>query len=124
MDTALWVVQGLLAVVFTLTALLKLSQPKEKLAEKMAWAQEYEPAQIKGIGAAELAGAVGLILPMKLDILPWLTPVAAAGLATVMMLAVPVHQRLQETSNIVGNFVLMGLAFFVCVGRVFSMIAA
>jgi uncharacterized membrane protein YphA (DoxX/SURF4 family) len=122
MDTALWVSQGLLAALFTMTGLMKLTQPKEKLAEKMAWAQDYEPSQIKKMGIAELAGALGMILPMQLDLLPWLTPLAAAGLATIMMLAIPVHKRLNETTNIVINFAIMGLAFWVLVGRVMTFV--
>lgn len=121
MDTALWVSQGLLAILFTVTGLTKLTQPKEKLAEKMAWTQDYDEPQLKKMGAAELAGAIGVIAPMQLDLLPWLTPIAAAGLAAIMVMAIPVHKRLNEPGNIVINFAVMGLAFWVTVGRVMTL---
>ena len=45
------------------------------------------------IGLSEIAGAVGIVLPMAVNVGPWLSPAAAAGLATVMLLAVFYHVR-------------------------------
>ena len=49
MNIALWIVQGLLAVAFLMAGGMKLMQPKEKLAEKMAWVEDFAPNTIKGL---------------------------------------------------------------------------
>jgi len=97
MNTALWVAQGFAALVFLLTGTLKVVAPKEKLAEKMHWAATWPPARIKLLGLAEVAGAIGLVLPMALHIAPVLTPISAVCLAVLMLGAVQTHRRLHES---------------------------
>jgi hypothetical protein len=66
---------------------------------------------------AELAGALGLILPAVTRIKPWLTPLAAAGCAIIMALAVPFHVMRGE-SNVIGmHVIVVGLSLFVAWGR-------
>ena len=97
---------------------MKLAQPKAKLAESgMAWTEDFTQGQVKGIGAVEILGAIGLILPAALDIAPVLSALAAAGLAVTMLLAAVVHARRGEKSNIAVNLVLAALAVFVAVMR-------
>ena len=72
---------------------------------------------MKIIGALEVAGAIGLILPWLLDIAPILTPIAALGLVLTMLGAAIVHLRRGETQMIVPNIVLGLLALFVALGR-------
>ncbi len=117
MNIALWIVQGLLAVVFLMAGGIKLIQPKEKLVEKMAWASDFSPGVIKLIGAVEVLGAIGLILPQVTGILPWLTPLAALGVALTMVAAMVVHLRRNEAKEVVINLVLLVLALFVAYGR-------
>jgi len=117
MNIALWIVQGLLAVIFLMAGGMKLMQPKEKLAEKMAWANDFSPGVIKLIGALEVLGAIGLILPQMTGILPWLTPLAALGLALTMVGAMVVHLRRNEAKEVVINVVLLVLTLFVAYGR-------
>jgi uncharacterized membrane protein YphA (DoxX/SURF4 family) len=77
----LWIVQGLLAVVFLFTGGSKLAMPSEVLA-----AQSHLPgAFMKFIGVCEILGALGLILPGLLHVRPQLTPVAAACLVVIMI---------------------------------------
>ena len=83
----------------------------------MGWAQDFSPNTLKAIGLAEVLGAVGLILPALTGILPWLTPLAAIGLVLVMIGAAFTHFRRGESSNIIGNLVLLALAAFVAYGR-------
>jgi hypothetical protein len=76
MTYALWVVQGLLALLFLWAGGIKLVLPLEELTG---------PVPIPGlflrfIGVAEVLGALGLILPGLLRIRPGLTPLAATGL--------------------------------------------
>ena len=64
-------------------------------------------------------GAIGLILPAALDILPWLTPVAAFCLAALMLLAAIYHaRRPSEGRNVILNVILGLIALLVAIGRV------
>ncbi|MET9211723.1 MULTISPECIES: DoxX family protein [unclassified Nocardia] len=118
MNIALWIVAAFLAAVFTMSGVLKLAQSKSKLAESgMGWVENFEPGTIKAIGALELLGAVGLIVPAALGIATVLTPLAAVGLILVMAGAIVVHQRRQEYPFVAVNIVLLVLAAFVAWGR-------
>ena len=97
MTIALWVAQGFAALVLLLTGALKVMTPKEKLAKKMHWAAAWPPGRIKLLGLAEMAGALGLVLPTALHIAPVLTPIAAVCLAVLMLGAVHTHRRLHES---------------------------
>lgn len=113
MNTTLWVIQIVLAVLFGAAGLGKLTQPREKLIARMEWAEDFTDGQVKAIGAVELLGAIGLVLPAATGILPWLTPLAAAGLAVTMVLAAVVHVRRKEMQLVPVNLVLAALAAFV-----------
>jgi uncharacterized membrane protein YphA (DoxX/SURF4 family) len=117
MNIALWIIQVLLALAFGMAGLMKLTQPKEKLAGQMAWVNDFAPTTVKVIGALELLGALGLILPLLTGILPWLTPVAAVGLVLTMLGAMVTHLRRHENQMLVVNGVLLLLAAFVAYGR-------
>ena len=111
----LWVVQGLLALAFGMSGLMKLGTPYAELAAKFAWARATAEPLVKFIGVAEVAGALGLILPALTRIKPMLTPLAAAGFVVIMILATALHLRLGEMP--LPNFILGGLAAFVAWGR-------
>lgn len=116
MNIALWIVAGLLALAFLATGAMKLTKSKEDLAANgMAWTEDFSAGSIKLIGALQLLGAVGLVLPALLDVAPVLTPIAATCLALVMAGAVVVHLRRKEA--FVPPLVLALLAAFVAVGR-------
>ncbi|MED7928871.1 DoxX family protein [Nonomuraea sp. LP-02] len=117
MNTALWIVQALLAAMFGMAGLMKSTQPKDKLQPKLPWVEDFSPATIRVIGIAELAAALGLILPALTGIAPILTPLAATGLVVVMILAAFTHARRKEPTAIVFNLVLLALAAFVAWGR-------
>jgi uncharacterized membrane protein len=118
MNIALWVVAGLLAVAFLAAGLMKVTTPKAKLVERLPWAADYSDGQVKGIGIVEVLGAVGLILPGITGIAPVLVPLAATGLAIVMVLAAIMHLRRGDGfAAVVPNIVLFALAVFVAWGR-------
>jgi uncharacterized membrane protein YphA (DoxX/SURF4 family) len=81
MTYALWIVQGLLALIFLFTGSMKLVLPLEVLTEQMPLPGLF----VRFIGVAEVLGAIGLILPGLLRIRPGLTPLAAAGLVIIMI---------------------------------------
>lgn len=117
MNTAIWIVQILVALAFGMAGFAKLTQPKEKLAVQMGWVNDFAPNTIRGIGLLEVLGAIGVILPALTGILPILTPLAGVGLVLTMLGAAWTHFRRQEYSMIAINAVLLLLALFVAVGR-------
>lgn len=117
MNIALWIIQGLLAVLFTMAGGMKLTQPKEQLAARMGWVNDFSAGTVKLIGGLELLGAIGLIAPVLTGILPWLTPLAALGLVLTMIGAAITHLRRGENQGIIANVVLLLLAAFVAYGR-------
>lgn len=117
MNTALWVTQILLALAFGMAGWLKVSKPKAELEEKLLWMQDFPQSTIRVIGLLELLAAVGLVLPAASGFLPILTPLAAAGLAIIMVLAIGVHARRKESQAIAINVALLAMALFVAWGR-------
>lgn len=80
--------------------------------------RELSPALLKLIGAAEVAGALGLVLPGAPTITTRLVPTAAFGLAIIMLGAIVTHARRGELPSIAVNLVLLALAVFVAVERI------
>jgi uncharacterized membrane protein YphA (DoxX/SURF4 family) len=117
MDVVLWIIAGLLALVFLGAGLTKLVQPKEKLAATMGWVDDFSPGTVKLIGALEVLAAIGLVLPAALDVVPVLVPLAAVGLVALMIGAAVTHARRGETPMIAVNVVLLVLAVVVAWGR-------
>jgi len=72
---------------------------------------------VRFIGMAETLGAIGLVLPAATRIKPSLTPLAALGLTTVMVLAAITHVARGEAFMIPVNGVIGGLSAFVVWGR-------
>jgi uncharacterized membrane protein YphA (DoxX/SURF4 family) len=116
MNAALWIVQALLAMGFLMAGVMH-GFRQEQAKARSKWMADVSPALLGFIGVAELLGAIGLILPALTRILPWLTPLAAVGLAIIMFLAMVFHARRGEYRNIVLNFVVFALAAFVAYGR-------
>jgi len=113
---ALWVLQILLALQFALAGGMKVFAPDAYIGMS-AWAADVPRPLLYFIGIAEILGAVGLVVPRATGIKPWLTPLAAAGLALVMLLAAGFHAVRGEWGSIAVNLVLGALAAFVAYGR-------
>lgn len=116
MSIAVWILQFLLAIAFVAAGGMKLAVPREKALERMAWVEDYSAGQVRFIGAVELLGGLGLVLPALTGIAPVLTPIAAGGLAVAMLLAVLVHVRRRdpaaETMPSIVLFLLTSLCLF------------
>ncbi len=116
MNIALWVVQILLGAMFLMAGVMKAFQ-YERAKATLPWVKEVSPGLVTFIGVSELLGGLGLILPWLTGVLPILTPLAALGLAIIMILAGIFHFRRNEMQGIVMNVVLLVLALFVAYGR-------
>jgi uncharacterized membrane protein len=117
-NVVLWIVAGVLAAAFLASGLMKLAQPKKKIVDSgMGWAEDFRDGAVKGIGALEVLGALGLILPAVFDVATVLVPIAATGLALIMLGAAVTHARRKESQMVVVNVVLLLLAAFVAWGR-------
>jgi uncharacterized membrane protein YphA (DoxX/SURF4 family) len=115
MNYVLWIVQGLLALIFLFTGGMKLVLPIEVMTEQM-------PLPLPGwflrfIGVAEVLGALGLILPRLLGIRPSLTPLAAAGLVIIMIGATVITLAGFGVAPALIPLVVGLLAAFVAYGR-------
>ena len=117
MNVFLWILQAVLALMFVMAGVQKATQPKDKLVTRLPWVADFSQGTVRFIGIAELAGALGLILPAATGIAPVLTPLAASGLALIMVLAAITHARRKEPGAIAFNAVLFVLAVIVAWGR-------
>mgnify|MGYP001223020344 CR=1 FL=1 len=106
-----------MAVAFLLAGFLKAFRPLDDLANRMTWVAAVPPSLVRFIGAAEILGAIGLVLPALTGVVPWLTPLAAVALVLVMVGAAAFHASRSEYSNIGTNAVLLVLVAMVAYGR-------
>ena len=117
MNVALWVAQGLLAVLYLMAGTMKTFRTA-RAKEQLPWARNRSDGFVRFVGVSEVLGALGLILPMLTGILPWLTAVAALGLSLIQMLAIfTEHLPKKEYSIIPANIVLLALSLFIIFGR-------
>jgi uncharacterized membrane protein len=117
MNVFLWIVQAVLAVMFAMAGVMKTTQPKDKLVDKLPWVADFSTGTVRFIGIVECVGALGLILPAATGIATVLTPLAAVGLGITMLLAATYHARKKESPAIGLNAVLLILAVLVAWGR-------
>ncbi|WP_433476466.1 DoxX family protein [Spirillospora sp. CA-142024] len=117
MNLLLWILQAALAALFAAAGAMTIAQPKDKLEPKLPWTTDFAAGTIRFIGLAELAGALGLILPAATGLTPILTPLAATGLALLMALAALTHLRRKELTAIALNTVLLIAAAVITWGR-------
>jgi hypothetical protein len=118
-NLALWIIAGLLAAGFLVAGTTKLLIPQEKLANAPGggWVNDFSAGFVKALGAVEIFGAIGLILPAALDIAPVLVPLAATGLATIMVGAVITRIRRHEFTPMPLDLIYLASAVFVAWGR-------
>lgn len=93
MNIAYWIVAGLLALLYLYSGGLKVIRTKEQLKPMMEWVQDAPMPAVRSIGAIEVLGAIGLILPPLTGIAPGLALAAAIGFVLVQIGAIRVHLR-------------------------------
>jgi len=112
MNAVLWALQILLAGIFSRDGFLKLFKPATMKAQGLD-----DLALLLFIGLCEILGAGGLILPALTRILPWLTPLAALGIAGIMVLASRFHLHRHEAGEAKITLSLLALSILVAAGR-------
>ena len=80
MNTFIFAMQIVLAVVFGAAGAMKLVRTKEQVEHN----PQFSETHVRLLGVAEVLGAIGLVVPAVTGIAPYLTQVAAACLATLM----------------------------------------
>ena len=114
----LWITQVLLAGFYGLAGFMKTTMAPEQLVPiGLNYAVDIPHWLLLFIGACELAGAVGIVLPALTRIQPWLTPLAALGFVAIQVLAICFHLMRAEIHGLPMNAVLLALAAFVVWGR-------
>jgi uncharacterized membrane protein YphA (DoxX/SURF4 family) len=115
MNIGLWIVQGLLAALFLFAGGMKLVMPIEEMLKQMPIPLPGWFLQVTGI--FEMLGAIGVILPWLLRIRPGLTPLAAAGLVIVMIVATAYNLAAGDVATALITLVIGLLCAFVAYGR-------
>ncbi len=114
MIVALWIVQGLLALIFVMTGSFKFFQSKEKvIASGGTWAGDFKPGTIKIIAGAELISGLLVIVPRLIGYGPLLTLVGVACIALIMAGSLYVHIKRKEYQHAIINSVFLLMALFV-----------
>ena len=111
MAIAYWIIAGLLALVYLAAGAMKVLRNREQLiAAGQGWVEGANTGVVKLVGALELAGALGLILPPLTGIAPSLAPMAALGLVLIQAVAIGVHMKLNDTKSLPVNIILLAMA--------------
>ncbi|HVY73628.1 MAG TPA: DoxX family protein [Puia sp.] len=113
MNTLAWIAQVILFVAFLYSGICKTGFSKaEVISRGQTGVVNLSQFQIRLIGMSEILGAIGIIVPWWLGIMPVLTPVAATCFTIVMLLAAPIHYKLGELRNVATNIFLLALSVF------------
>jgi uncharacterized membrane protein YphA (DoxX/SURF4 family) len=117
MSVVLWVLQVLVGIAFVGSGVLKATQDRGQLMERMPYVEDLSDAQVSTIGVLEVVGGLGVVLPAATGIVPVLTPIAAFGLVLVMIGAALLHVRRREPKGVAVTVVLGTVAAIVAWGR-------
>ena len=107
MELAYWIIAALLAVFYLYAGGKKVAQSQEQLQPMMGWVDRVPMPLVRTIGALEILGAAGLILPPLTGIAPWLAIAAAIGLVLIQVGGIAVHLSRGEARLIGLNIVLL-----------------
>jgi len=119
MNIILWILQSILAFVFLHGGLCKTFYRKRDMAYLGQDGVIGLPiGLIRTIGILEILGAYGLVIPLWLNILPLLTPIAAACFCLIMVLAMGVNYNRRKYNNILVNLGLFTVCFVILYGRI------
>jgi hypothetical protein len=97
--------------------LMKLFMPVKKISNIFPWTGQVSVPFLRFIGVVDIAGGLGILLPLLTHIHPELTLLAALGCTLLQLLAIGFHARRNEITQTPFNFFMLGLAAFVVWGR-------
>ncbi|MFC9331272.1 DoxX family protein [Kitasatospora sp. NPDC057015] len=110
MELTYWIVAGLLGAFYLYAGGKKVTQRKEQLAPMMGWVDTVPMGLVRAVGAVEILGAAGLLLPPLTGTAPALAVLAALGLLLLQVLAAGLHLSRGETRETGLNVALIALA--------------
>jgi len=114
LNVVLWSVQGFVALFFLAAGAPKLIG---RGLERWTGFSDLARPLVVFIGFTEVLGAAGLVLPMATGVLPWLTPLAAVGLALIVLMAAGFHLRADERVNALETGLWSSIAAVIAIGR-------
>lgn len=118
MNVALWICQGLLALIFLYSGVTKGFKPVPELVKMGQTGLEgLSDRFVHTIGIAELFGVVGIILPWALQVAPILTPITAVCFALVMVFSTVIHYRHRNYTQVASHLLILAVALFVAFNR-------
>ena len=114
MNTTIWIIQALLSAGFITSGLMGLLLPKEKIKEKLPYANDFPLTTVRFIGLSKLLGAIGVLFPsLILDRWSYFVPAAAFGLSLVMIGALIYHIKKRERKELIPPVILLLMSIFV-----------
>lgn len=117
LHVTLWVLQVLLGCFFVMVGWSHALLPFDQVARQATWMNDVPRWLGRFIGWAEITGGLGLVIPAATRLAPWLTPLAALGLATIMLLAIPFHVLKGEASIVWMHALFAAPGLFIAWGR-------
>jgi len=114
LNVVLWIVQAFLALFFLAVGVPKILG---RGIDRWIGFSHLPRPLVLVIGFSEIFGAAGLVLPMATGILPWLTPLAALGLAVIVLMASGFHLRADERLPALETALWSGVASVIALGR-------
>ena len=114
LNVVLWIAQGFLALFFFAGGAPKVLG---RGLDNWTGFSDLPRAQVVLIGVTEVLAAVGLVLPQVTGVMPWLTPLAAIGLAVIGLMAAGFHVRANEHLNVLETSLLACIGGAIAIGR-------
>src|SRR5438445_7613078 len=114
LNVVLWSVQVFLALFFLAAGAPKLIG---RGLERWTGFSDLPRPMVVFIGFTEVLGAAGLVLPMATGVVPWVTPLAAVGLAIIVLMATGFHLRADERVNALETGLWASIAAVIAIGR-------
>lgn len=117
LNLGLWVAQWLFAASFVGAGLMKSAMPIAQLAAIWPWTGELAPTLVRLLGAIDLLGGLGVLLPSLTRIKPRLTMAAAIACIALQLCAMLFHASRGELAALPVNVVFIAVAAFIAWGR-------
>jgi uncharacterized membrane protein len=114
-ELTVWIVSGVLAAIYLMAGMMKAFKPQKAI--EMGPVMVAHKGRVRLIGVAEVLGAIGIIVPSALGIMPVVSGVAAFGLAAIQGVAIPEHIKYKDTKSLPLNVGLLLAALFVALAR-------